>query len=99
MILKVHLDVSYSLSRDLRSRSSGNFFLIWKPQDKLPIHLNGAIFTLCHTLKFVTASESEVELGAVFLNAKYSKITRLTVKELVHLQSPTPIHYNNESPA
>ena len=77
------------------SRAAGHSFLGWTSQDKHPIHLNGAIFTLCHILKFVTALAEEVELGALFLNLKEAKIMRLKLRELEHPQPPTPIHFKN----
>ena len=94
-ILNFHLDASYLSARDARSRSAGYFFLGWKPQDKHPIHLNGAIFTLCHILKFVAALEAEEEHGALFLNEKEVKSMRLTIQELGQLQPLTPIYDEN----
>ena len=69
MILNVHSDASYLLARYAHRRASGHLLLGWTPKDKHPIHLNGAISTLCHILKFVSASAVEAELGALFLNA------------------------------
>ena len=80
MILNVHSDASYLSARYARIQASGHFFLGWKPQDKHPIHLNGAIFTLCHILKLVAASAAEAEIGALFLNAKEAKIMRLSLR-------------------
>ena len=56
--------------------------------------MNGAIYVLCGTLKFVVASDAETELGALFLNTKEGKITRILPQELVHKQPPTPIVCN-----
>jgi hypothetical protein len=42
----------------------------WSPKDGNPIKLNGAFFTLCAILRFVVASATEAELGALFLNCK-----------------------------
>jgi hypothetical protein len=70
------------------SRAAGIFFLGSVPRDKQPINLNGAIHVLCTILKFVAASASEAELGALFLNAKEAKVMRLTLEELGHPQPP-----------
>ena len=70
MILNAHSYASYLSYKDSRIIAAAHFFLGWKPQNKHPIYLNGAIFTLCHILKFVAASEAEAELGALFLNEK-----------------------------
>ena len=92
MIQNVHSDTYYLSDRDAKIWAAVNFFLIWKPQDKEPIHINGEIFTLCHKIKKFAASASEAELGALFLNAKESKIGRLALRELLHPQPHTPIH-------
>ena len=60
MILSIQLDASYLSERYAQILEAINFFLGWKPQDKHPIHLNGAIFTLCHILKFVAELAAEV---------------------------------------
>ena len=95
MILNMHFDVSYLSAKNAKSRAAGHFFLGWQPDDKRPIRLNGTILTLCTILNFVAASAAEAELGAMFLNAKEAKIIRLTLEELGHPQSPTPMHCEN----
>ena len=59
----------------------------WRPNK-----LNGAIHVTCTILKLVAASASEVELGALFLNAQEAKVIRLVLAKLGHPQLPTPIH-------
>eukprot|EP00804_Cyclotella_cryptica_P019078 CCRYP_014476-RB/>CCRYP_014476-RB protein AED:0.49 eAED:0.49 QI:0/-1/0/1/-1/0/1/0/75 len=59
--------------------------------------LNGAIAILCAILKFVAASVTEAELGALFLKAEEAKIIRLTLEELGHPQPPTPIQCDNST--
>ena len=95
MILNFQSGASHLSARDARRRAAGNFFLGWKPQDKHPIHLNGVIFTLCHIIKTFAALSAEAELGALFLNAKESKIMRLILRELGHPQPPTHRHCDN----
>ena len=95
MILNIHSNASYLSEIYSRSRVSGYFFLGWTPQYKHPIHLNGAVFALCHILKFIAASAAEAELGALFFNTKKAKIMKLTLRELRHPQPTTPIHCDN----
>ncbi len=38
---------------------------------------------------------TEFELGALFLNAQEAEVIQLVLKELRHLQPPTPIHIDN----
>eukprot|EP00804_Cyclotella_cryptica_P000705 CCRYP_000993-RA/>CCRYP_000993-RA protein AED:0.40 eAED:0.40 QI:0/-1/0/1/-1/1/1/0/237 len=97
MILNVHSDASYLSVKNAKSRAAGIFFLGSLPQNNKPIRLNGAIAVLCTILKFVAASAAEAELGALFLNAKETKIMRLTLEELGHPQPPTPIHCDNST--
>eukprot|EP00804_Cyclotella_cryptica_P018372 CCRYP_015481-RA/>CCRYP_015481-RA protein AED:0.17 eAED:0.17 QI:0/0/0/1/1/1/2/0/862 len=97
MILNVHSDASYLSVKHAKCRAAGIFFLGSLPQNNKPIRLNGAIAVLCTILKFVAASAAEAELGALFLNAKETKIMRLTLQELGHPQPPTPIHCDNST--
>ena len=57
------------------------------------------MFTLCTILKNFATSAAEAELDALLLNAKEAKITRLTLRDLVHLQYPTPIRCLNTTAA
>ncbi len=45
--------------------------------------------------KLVEASAAEAELQELFLNAQEAKVIQLVLKELGHLQPPTPIHIDN----
>ena len=95
MILNVHSDASYLTAPKARSRIGGHFFLGRQPVDNQPIFLNGPILSLCTVLRNVAASAAEAELGALFHNAKETKVIRLILKELGHPQPPTPIHVDN----
>ena len=95
MILNVHSDASYLSESKGRSRASGNFWLGSLPKDGKPIQLNVAILDLCIILKFVAVSAAEAELSALFLNVKETRILRLTLEEMVHMQPPSPIYCNN----
>ena len=59
--------------------------------------LNGAIITNYTIPKCVITSAAKAELGALFLNALEAKIMRLTLEEIGHPQSPTPIHCENST--
>ena len=74
MIYNVHLNASYLTASKSRSWAGGYFFLGNKPKDNQPIFLNGLIHVTCSILKNVAESVAEAELGALFLNAKKSKI-------------------------
>ena len=77
------------------SRSGGYFFLGSIPVNGQPIKLNVNIHITCAIIKLVAASAAEAELGALFINARESKVLRITLQELVHPQLPTPIHVDN----
>ena len=97
MILQIHKDASYLSEPKARSRASGQYFLGWIPQNKQPIHLNGAIYKLCTVLKFIASSAAEAELGALFLNIEKGRLLRLTLAEMGYPQPPTPIHCDNST--
>ena len=70
------------------------FFLGSIPHDYDLIKVNGAIFCLCAILELVMVSAAEEKLGALFLNCKEGKVICITLTELGHSQSPTPVHNN-----
>jgi hypothetical protein len=84
-----------SLRQKAQCRARGYFFLGSIPHKGDPIQLNKAIYVTCTSLKLVTASTAEAELGALFLNAQEAKVFRLVLAELGHSQPPTPIHIDN----
>ena len=95
MILNIHSDSLYLCAPQAKSRIGGHFFLVWIPQDNVPIKLNGAIHIVGSLLKFVAASAAEAESGVLFVNAKEGKVLRLILHELGHKQPTTPIHCEN----
>ena len=95
MVMNIHSDASYLLAPNSRSRACGHFFLGWRPVDGEPICLNGAFHMLCSILRFVVASATEAELGALFLNCQEGMIFRLTLEDLGHPQPKTPVHCDN----
>jgi hypothetical protein len=56
-----------------------------------------AIFIISTVLKHVMSSTAEVEIGAVFINAKEGAVLRTTLKELGHPHSP-PHHWKQTTP-
>jgi hypothetical protein len=95
MFLNVHSGASYLSAPKARSCAGGYFFLGSILQDTEQIFINGAIHITCTILKLVAALAAEAELRALFLNAQEAKVIRLVLKELRHLQPPTPIHIYN----
>ena len=70
--------------------------LFFPPPTDSPLPLsNGAVHVLSTILKHVMASDSEVELGALFLNTHKATTTRTTLVDLGHPQLPTPIVTDN----
>jgi hypothetical protein len=63
--------------------------------DKATKLTNGAIIIISTVLKHVMSSAVEVEIGAVFLNAKEVTVLCTTLEELGHPQPPTPLETDN----
>jgi len=99
MILNVHSDASYLSEPQARSRIGGVFFLGAQPLPNQPIQLNGPIHIIAHICKFVVASATEAELGALFYNCQDATVLRLTLEELGHKQPATPVHCDNSTAA
>ena len=97
MVLNVHTDASYLSKPGAKSRAAGIYFMGSVPQHNKPILLNGNIFIICSTLKFVAASAAEAELGSLFVNGQETKILRLILEEMGHPQPPTPVHCDNKT--
>ena len=92
MILNIHLDASYLSEAKARSRTCGNFFMGWMPQDDEPICLNAAFHVITTILRFVVASAAEAELSALYHNCQTGIIFRLTLTDMGHPQPKTPVH-------
>ena len=65
------------------------------PKDGNPIQINGPIQIHASICKFVVTSAAEAKLGALFYNIQEGTILQLALKELGHLQPPTPVHCDN----
>ena len=97
MILNIHSDASYCSAGRGRSQASGYFFLGSIPVNRQPIKLNGNIHITCDILKLVADYAAEAELGTLFINARESKLLRITLHKLGHPKPPTPFHVENTS--
>jgi hypothetical protein len=95
IILHIHSDApNFSVSH-ARSRLGGMFYCGDKPPnaDKL----NGSILNSAAIIKNVVAPAAESEVGACFQNAQYGAPLRVTLTELGHQQSATPLRMDNSN--
>jgi hypothetical protein len=69
MVLNIHSDASYLSERQAKSRAGGLFYM-GSNADTANKLTNGAILIISTVLKHVMSSTEEVEIGAVFINAK-----------------------------
>jgi hypothetical protein len=90
MILNIHSDDGYLNETEARSRAGGHFFMSSKPKGGQQQH-NRALLTLSTILRMVVASAAEVEMGALFLNAKEGVNIRNILREMGHQQPATPL--------
>ena len=88
MILNVHSDASYLTEPNVCSRAGGHFFLSDNSKDPTD---NGEVLNVAQIIKNVMSSAGEVEICALFINSRQAIPARVTVKELGHMQPPTPI--------
>jgi hypothetical protein len=100
MILHIHSDGSYLSAPNARSRAAGHFFLTSNPANlKQPAYPppppNGAVHTVCKTLRNVMASAAECELGSLFYNCQEAVPMRHALIEMGHPQPATPVQTDN----
>jgi hypothetical protein len=95
MILNIHLEAVYLSEPNAQSYTCGIFFMGWKPKSGEYICLNGAFHVSLMIMKFVVASTTEAELGAIYHNCQTGIIFRLTLVEMSHTQPKTPVHCDN----
>ena len=102
MILHISSDGSYLSESKSRSRVGGIFYL----SSKLPQHnqaidcnhpFNAPFHVVAKILKMITSSAIETEVAAIFYNAKEALPFRVTLAEMGHPQSPTPMEMDNET--
>ena len=92
MVLAVHSDVSYLSETKARRISGGHFFC--SANEIYPAN-NGATLTVSQIIKVVMTSAAEVELGALYINAREAVPPRHLLKEMVYPQPPTTIQIDN----
>ena len=92
MVLAGHSDASYLSESKARSRAGGHFFLA--SNSPYPDN-NGAVLTVAKIIKAVMSSAAEAELGALYINCREAVPPRQQLKEMGHVQPPTPIQTDN----
>jgi len=76
MVLAIHSDASYLSEPNARSQAGGHMFMAGK--ENIPRN-NGVVFNISQIIKAVMSSAAEVELGALFINAKMAVSMRQTL--------------------
>jgi hypothetical protein len=56
---------------------------------------NGAILNIAHIIKNVMSSATEAELAGLYIMAREAVYIRIILKELGHIQPPTPLQTDN----
>ena len=84
-----------------RSRAGGVGFLSSKPSfpihnDSTPPPSNAAIMIVCKIIDAVMSSAQEAETGAGYITTRELAPIRETLKEMGHLQGPTPLQFDNK---
>jgi hypothetical protein len=91
MILCIHSNMGFCNKKKPRSRAGGHFPL--SNHNRFPPN-NSAILTNGTIIKDVMSLMAEVELGALFLNAKEAIYLRQILTKIGHLQPQTPVQTN-----
>ena len=101
MILWYNSNASYLLAPKAQLRAAGYHYLSNAPTKEqlasgqgMPMH-NRAVHVACSMLRKVMASAAETKLAGLFHNSKTAYAIRRMLKELGHMQSPTPLQANN----
>jgi hypothetical protein len=94
MVLAIHSDPSYLSEPKARSHAGGHMFMAGR--DDIPAN-NGAVLNILQIIRAVMSSAVEVELGALFINAKTAVSMRHTLEELGPPQPPTPMQTDNKT--
>jgi hypothetical protein len=94
MVLAVQSDASYLNEEEARSRAGGHHFL----SEDVPLPPNnGAIHNVAEIIKGVMSSAAEVELGAMYINARKAVEERIILEEMGHKQPATPVQVDNST--
>jgi hypothetical protein len=95
MALAVHIKASYLNKPKACSRVGGHNFL--SMNTAIPAN-NGAVLNISQIIKAVMSSAAELELGALFINAKQAVVPQqTTLKEMGHPQPPMPMQTDNST--
>jgi hypothetical protein len=95
MILHINSDASYLSVSNARSRLGGLFFCGDKPTKEDTLH--DSILNVVSVIKNVVASAAESEVEACVQNAQSGAPIRVTLTELGHIQTATPLHTDNST--
>jgi hypothetical protein len=94
MVLAIHSDAGYLNVEDARSRAGGHHFLSENVNN--PAN-NGTIYNEASIIKSVMSSAAEAEIGALYIKARKGVEIRNILKEMGHIQPPTPVQTDNST--
>jgi hypothetical protein len=94
MVLAIHSNTSYLSKPKAHSRVGRHMFMARR--DNIPAN-NGAVLNISQIIRAVMSSAMEAKLGALFINAKTAISMRHMLKDLGHLQPPTPMQTDNRT--
>ena len=94
MVLAFDTDASYLSEMDGKSRAAAYYYLT--KEGNRAFH-NGAIDVLSTIIKHVMSSASEAETSALFYGCKRAIPYRVTLEEMGHPQSKTPVTTDNNT--
>jgi hypothetical protein len=100
MALHVVSDAAYLVLPNARSRYAGHFYLSNTPPSPPTIPTpkpNGAILTVCKTIRGVMTSAAEAETAGVYGNAQEAIACRISLNALGHPQGATPLKTDNST--
>jgi hypothetical protein len=100
MALNVDTDAAYLVLPNARSRYAGHYILSDTPPPPPEIpnpRPNGAILTVCKTIRNVMTSAAEAETAGVFGNGQEIIAIRVLLQALGHPQLATPLKTDNST--
>ena len=100
MQLHVDSDAAYLVLPNARSRFAGHFYLSDTPPPpptKPTPKPNGAIMTICKTIRGVMGSAAETETAGVYGNGQEIIACRISLQALGHPQTATPFKTDNST--
>jgi hypothetical protein len=100
MALNTDTDAAYLVLPNARSRYAGNYILSDTPPPAPAIpnpKPNGAILTICKTIRGVMTSAAEAETAGVYGNGQEIIAIRISLQALGHSQLATPLKTDNST--